>query len=60
VIALSAGVLPGIDAFFGEWAAAHNPFFAGPWADGLSLLPFAAMAALLGWLGMRQQASQPA
>jgi uncharacterized oligopeptide transporter (OPT) family protein len=54
VIALLAGVLPGVDAFFGAWATAHNPFFDGPRADALSLLPFVAIAAVLGWCGRRR------
>ena len=32
-----------------HWATAHNPFFAGPDADWLALLPFATLVVLL-WL----------
>ena len=51
-IAFMAGVLEPIDAALARWSAAHNPFFAGPRSDLLSLLPFAALTALLlltGW-----------
>ncbi|MBI2820686.1 MAG: oligopeptide transporter, OPT family [Acidobacteria bacterium] len=41
VIAFMAGVLAGIDNRLQGWSAAHNPFFAGPYADLLSLIPFA-------------------
>ncbi len=33
------------------WATAHNPFYAGPHADLLALLPFAALCALLYLVG---------
>ncbi len=33
------------------WAKAHNPFFAGPHADLLALLPFAALCVLLYLVG---------
>lgn len=46
-IAFFAGVLSDFDAAVTAWSAAHNPFYAGPWADALSLLPFAALCALL-------------
>uniref|UniRef100_A0A832I581 Oligopeptide transporter, OPT family n=1 Tax=Eiseniibacteriota bacterium TaxID=2212470 RepID=A0A832I581_UNCEI len=49
VIAFMAGVLEPLDRALTTWAGAHNPFFAGPWADALALLPFAAITALL-WL----------
>jgi len=52
VIAFMAGVLEPVDSVLSKWSTAHNPFFAGPHADLLSLLPFAAMTLLLllaGW-----------
>src|SRR6266540_3328294 len=52
VIAFMAGWLEPVDKVLGDWAQAHNPFFAGPRADLLSLLPFALLAAVLlatGW-----------
>jgi putative OPT family oligopeptide transporter len=59
VIAFSAGVLTGLDQALGEWAEASNPLFAGPYADGLSLLPFAALAVVLGRLGTRRARPLP-
>lgn len=55
IIAFLAGALPSIDAAIAKWAAASSPFYTGPNADLLSLLPFAALAVLLylvghGWL----------
>jgi uncharacterized oligopeptide transporter (OPT) family protein len=48
-IAFLAGVLGDVDAQLQRWATANNPFFDGPYADGLALLPFALIAGLL-WL----------
>jgi hypothetical protein len=50
-IAFSAGILTDMDKAVGEWASEHNPFFAGPHADLLSLMPFAALVGLLFWAG---------
>ena len=47
IIAFSAGVLTDFDKVVGDWAAAHNPFFAGDHADLLSLLPYAVLVVLL-------------
>ncbi len=47
LIAFSAGVLTDFDKALGDWAAANNPFFEGPYADLLSLLPFAALIILI-------------
>jgi putative OPT family oligopeptide transporter len=52
VIAFMAGVLERADAVLARWSAAHNPFFSGPRADLLALIPFALLAAWLlraGW-----------
>jgi hypothetical protein len=46
-IAFMAGVMTDMTQRINEWAEARNPFFSGPYADGLSLLPFVALAALL-------------
>jgi putative OPT family oligopeptide transporter len=46
-IAFFAGVLSDFDAAVTAWSTANNPFYAGPWADALALLPFAALCALL-------------
>ncbi|HYP69158.1 MAG TPA: OPT/YSL family transporter, partial [Thiobacillaceae bacterium] len=50
LVALSAGVFVDLDARFGEWAKS-NPFASGLYADALSLLPFAGLAALLYFVG---------
>jgi len=52
VIAFMAGLLENVDAALAKWSAAHNPFFEGPSADLLALLPFGALTAMLllvGW-----------
>lgn len=51
LIAFMAGVLDKTDRALEEWARAHNPFFAGPSADLLSMLPFAAICLLLYLVG---------
>ncbi|MGC4029513.1 MAG: oligopeptide transporter, OPT family [Steroidobacteraceae bacterium] len=52
LIAFLAGFVGNFDAALQRWATAHNPFFAGPWSDLLSLLPFAVLVLLL-WLVAR-------
>jgi len=47
VIAFVAGVLGNLDTSITKWAEACNPFFAGPNADWLALLPFLALVAFL-------------
>ncbi|MFT3923552.1 MAG: oligopeptide transporter, OPT family [Myxococcales bacterium] len=47
VIAFVAGVLDRVDHALTSWATEHNPFFAGPHADVLALLPFVAVTLLL-------------
>jgi len=47
LIAFLAGGLPEADSALTGWAEAHNPFFAGPNADWLALLPFLALTFLL-------------
>jgi hypothetical protein len=53
IIAILAGVpgLDWIDATLTKWAAAHNPFFEGPNADALTLVPFAVICVLLYAVG---------
>jgi len=51
VIAFTAGVLGGFDQRQVEWASRANPFYAGPMADVLSLLPFAILITLLYLVG---------
>jgi len=47
VIAFLAGVLGDFDSALQRWSSANNPFYEGPWADGLSLLPFVVLVVLL-------------
>ncbi len=47
LIALVQGVFDRADQFFTGWAETKNPFFQGPYADLLSLIPFAALIILL-------------
>ncbi len=49
VIAFLAGVLGDFDSALQRWANANNPFYAGPFADLLSVLPFLGLILLL-WL----------
>jgi hypothetical protein len=47
VIAFMAGVFDRVDAFFTQWARANNPFFSGPYADLLALIPFVLLCGFL-------------
>jgi len=51
LIAFMAGVLGDLDARITQWATSSNPFFGGPNADALALLPFLALAAFLFLVG---------
>ena len=51
LIAFVQGVTTGFDARLTKWAEAANPFFAGPNADWLALIPFAALVLLLYLVG---------
>ncbi|MDE3011376.1 MAG: oligopeptide transporter, OPT family [Pseudomonadota bacterium] len=51
VIAFSAGVLTGFDQTVTRWSEQHNPFFGGPVADLLSLLPYLLLMAALYRIG---------
>ena len=46
-IAFLAGVLSDFDHAITRWSAAHNPFFHGPNANLLSLIPFTALGVFL-------------
>ncbi|MBL9172691.1 MAG: oligopeptide transporter, OPT family [Verrucomicrobiales bacterium] len=52
VIAFMAGFFENADRAITQWAEKSNPFLAGPYANLLSLLPFAAILILL-WLAAR-------
>lgn len=47
VIAFLAGVLDRADAALYDWSSAHNPFFNGPNADALSMIPFVLLTGFL-------------
>jgi len=51
VIAIMQMFFDTADAAVTSWATAHNPFYNGPYADALTLLPFAALAVLLYFVG---------
>jgi uncharacterized oligopeptide transporter (OPT) family protein len=50
IIAITAGVMTDFDAATAKWAEAANPFYAGAYSNFLSLLPYAAIVALLYWV----------
>ena len=52
-IAFVSGVMEPVDEALGAWSTAHNPFFEGPYADLLSLVPFALIVAFLYLVGRR-------
>ncbi len=47
IIAFMAGALSEVNRKIEDWATANNPFFHGPYADLLSLIPFAVLVILL-------------
>ncbi len=47
VIAFMAGLLEPVDRVITRWSSAHNPFFEGPYASVLALLPFAVLTVWL-------------
>jgi putative OPT family oligopeptide transporter len=51
LIAFMAGVLTTTDTRISKWAESANPFFAGPNADWLAMLPFVALAVFLYLVG---------
>jgi uncharacterized oligopeptide transporter (OPT) family protein len=56
VIAITAGVMTDFDTALAGWAEKANPFFGGPMADWLSLIPYAAICVLLYWVGREKAA----
>jgi putative OPT family oligopeptide transporter len=47
LIAFLAGVLDRVDAFLTTWSTANNPFFIGPLADALAMIPFILLTGFL-------------
>jgi putative OPT family oligopeptide transporter len=60
VIAFLAGVpsLSWIDTALTKWSTEHNPFFEGPYADALTLVPFGILTVIL-WLVAREKLFAP-
>ena len=54
LIAFLAGVLDRTDAALNDWSTAHNPLFAGPLSDLLSIIPYAGLCLLLYYVGRRR------
>jgi hypothetical protein len=51
-IAFTAGALGHVDRSLQAWASAHNAFYAGPWSNLLSLIPFAILLVTLYFVGI--------
>jgi len=51
LIAFVQGVLEDTDTKLLAWSRAHNPLFAGPWSDLLSMVPFVLLMLLLYAVG---------
>ena len=59
VIAFMAGVWGNADAALTTWATAHNPFFAGPRANLLALIPFVLLTGFLLLVGREKLLAGP-
>ena len=57
IIAIIQGGLSKMDESISSWADAHNPFYGGPNADWLALLPFAALVFFLYWVAREKAKS---
>jgi len=51
IIAFIAGVFDTVDASLTRWSLANNPFFNGPYADVLALIPFVLLTGFLLLVG---------
>jgi uncharacterized oligopeptide transporter (OPT) family protein len=58
VIAFVQGVTTNLDSKINTWASDHNPFFAGPNADWLALIPFVVLAGFLYLTGRQMRLTQ--
>lgn len=56
LIAFVAGAMARFSDRMDGWMTAHNPFYGGPWADALTLVPFAILAVVLYRIGQSAQA----
>jgi putative OPT family oligopeptide transporter len=59
VIAFMAGMMEDMLAKIDAWSMAKNPFFGGPHADLLSMVPFTLLAAMLYFIGSRHAGRTP-
>lgn len=53
IIAFLAGAFGSVDAAMTDWARVNNPFYAGPYANALALIPFVLLAGCLFVVGRR-------
>jgi putative OPT family oligopeptide transporter len=60
VIAFLAGVLSDFDAAVTNWSVGNNPFFEGPHADWLALIPFGAICGFLYFVARKKVLSPKA
>jgi putative OPT family oligopeptide transporter len=58
IIAFVQGVTTKLDSRINTWASDHNPFFAGPNADWLAMIPFVLLAGLLYLTGRQMRLTQ--
>ena len=58
IIAFVQGVTTKLDSRINTWASDHNPFFAGPNADWLALIPFVVLAGFLYLTGRQMRLLQ--
>jgi len=58
IIAIVQGVTTKLDSRITTWAKDHNPFFAGPNADWLALIPFVLLAGFLYLTGRQMRVAQ--
>jgi hypothetical protein len=58
VIAFVQGVTTRLDSRINMWASDHNPFFAGPNADWLALMPFVVLVGFLYLTGRKMRLTQ--
>ncbi|PTX95688.1 oligopeptide transporter, OPT family [Opitutus sp. ER46] len=59
VIAFLSGALDRVDTALTNWSAKNNPFFEGPYADVLSLIPFVLLCGFLYLVGREFLLSGP-
>lgn len=58
IIAFLAGAAGELDTAVTKWATEHNSFYGGRFADALSLIPFALLAGILYFKGVRSPAEK--